>query len=669
MATEMTWMQWKDQGSEHFRNKKWAEAANCYTIAIKLKSDEAILYSNRAICETKLKKFQQAREDARSALRIDPKNVKFYRILSESLMGLQLFKEALKVCEKGLKLDPKEPSLLSRLKECRSKLSGQGKKTESRGKDRWRSGFCKSNVPTPDSNDIEEFHPLAMLTDGVFVAGGDLRLRMPIRQPDIALQMFKTAEKNGSIPALYYIGMMHFRGQEGLKKDPIKAVTLWRRVAAEKPWLRVDGLLQPNLCVALAECAIGDAFRHGIGVKQDDNEAYDWYKRSAEHGNGEAIVNIASFAMTGRGGHLEPLSARIWIRKLVRSIYAEKEADIKEDYSDDETAIHFNVFAKLSLFDSPIKFKKELHNTEVLAQMMEKRLQGWPTAKSFFQAYDAMNEARDLVVEKKYHESFQKLREIWRTWDFALEDYRPFLQAARQLLEKDPDDHSALYIVAVCAPVDDFKDKLTLILICLQLDPSVPDYHLMAAHLYTMNEDFEIALKFCNKALELLPHPSWLFTRAHLLQLVGPKKFSVKKMIEAFQLYLGSVPSDYSDVAEAYYSVAWLLSYDEDGEDKETEETKTVYKMGRAAEEYRLPCFKDVEDYLADTSMERNLMFEHFDNVMAGRDTPLTIVQVMCSCCTKTENLFTCKTCKKTHYCSEKCHNNNKIVHKISCKK
>jgi hypothetical protein len=30
-------------------------------------------------------------------------------------------------------------------------------------------------------------------------------------------------------------------------------------------------------------------------------------------------------------------------------------------------------------------------------------------------------------------------------------------------------------------------------------------------------------------------------------------------MIEAIQLYLSSVSSDHSDVAEAYYSIAWLL--------------------------------------------------------------------------------------------------------------
>jgi len=44
-----------------------------------------------------------------------------------------------------------------------------------------------------------------------------------------------------------------------------------------------------------------------------------------------------------------------------------------------------------------------------------------------------------------------------------------------------------------------------------------------------INEDFEIALRFFDKELELLPHPPWLFSRALLLQLVGPKKFSMKK--------------------------------------------------------------------------------------------------------------------------------------------
>ena len=169
------------------------------------------------------------------------------------------------------------------------------------------------------------------------------------------------------------------------------------------------------------------------------------------------------------------------------------------------------------------------------------------------------------------------------------------------------------------------------------------------------NDDFEIALKFCDKALELLPHPSWLFTRAHLLQLVGPKKVSVKKMIEAFQLYLRSVPSDYSDVAEAYYSIAWLLGYNEEDNTRPISSLeKTVFDMGRYSENVRLPCFRPVEIYGAEVYFSQILMSEQTKNMMAGKET---------------ESLFSCITCKKTYYCSEKCRKNNAIVHNISCNK
>ena len=470
--------------------------------------------------------------------------------------------------------------------------------------------------------------------------------------------------------ALYYIGMMHFKGQAGLKKDPVKAIKLWRRVAAEKPFRRTNGQIKSNLAVSDAENAIGDAFRHGIGVKQDDVEAYNWYERSGKHGSPSGMINFASFRAAGKGGSKESLFARILFRRASRILYGDEEADEREDVSEDETAVHFSVFAKLSLFRSPVKAKRELHNKKVMAQMMEKRLQGWPTAKSYFQAYDAMNEASEMLADEKYHESFKKLREIWRTWDFAFTDYRPFLKAARRVLKSNPEDHGALYVIAIAAPEDDFKEKLKLILKCLQLDPSVPDYHLMAAHLYAMNDNFEIALKFCDKALELLPHPSWLFTRAHLLQLVGPKKVSVKKMIEAFQLYLSSVPSDYSDVAEAYYSIAWLLGYNEEDNTRPISSLeKTVFDMGRYSENVRLPCFRPVEIYGAEVYFSQNLMGEQTKNMMAGKETESKLVELLCACCTKTESLFSCITCKKTYYCFEKCRKNNAIVHNIFCNK
>jgi hypothetical protein len=233
-------------------------------------------------------------------------------------------------------------------------------------------------------------------------------------------------------------------------------------------------------------------------------------------------------------------------------------------------------------------------------------------------------------------------------------------------------DHGALYVIAIAAPEDDFEEKLKLILKCLKLDPSVPDYHLMAAHLYAMNDDFEMALEFCDKALELLPHPSWLFIRAHLLQLLGPKKFSVEKMIEAFQLYLSSVPSDYSDVAEAYYSIAWLLGYheDDDCERPISALTKTIFVMGRNAEKVRLPCFRPVRLYGAEVYLRENLISEHTFEMMRGKEIESKLVELLCACCTKTGSrteMFSCIICKNTWYCSEKCRKNNAIVHNISC--
>jgi len=71
-------------------------------------------------------------------------------------------------------------------------------------------------------------------------------------------------------------------------------------------------------------------------------------------------------------------------------------------------------------------------------------------------------------------------------------------------------------------------------------------------------------------------------------------------VIEASQLHHCSVPSDYSDVAEAYYSIAWLLGYHDTNDKRQISALeKTVFDMGRNAESVRLPCFRPVEIYEA----------------------------------------------------------------------
>jgi tetratricopeptide (TPR) repeat protein len=122
---ESAWKQLKEEGNEHYKNQRWTEAMGSYTKAIRANPNIATLYSNRALCEIQLSKFQLAREDAEDALELDPGQVKYYRILSESIFNLQLFQEAFAVCESGLEIDPRDETLLLRLRDCQAMIADQ----------------------------------------------------------------------------------------------------------------------------------------------------------------------------------------------------------------------------------------------------------------------------------------------------------------------------------------------------------------------------------------------------------------------------------------------------------------------------------------------------------------------------------------------------------------
>ena len=63
----------KDQGNQFFKEKKYIEAEQCYSMALKLHAGCRILWTNRAICRNTMQKFDEAISDCDSALTIDPK--------------------------------------------------------------------------------------------------------------------------------------------------------------------------------------------------------------------------------------------------------------------------------------------------------------------------------------------------------------------------------------------------------------------------------------------------------------------------------------------------------------------------------------------------------------------------------------------------------------------
>ena len=68
----------KAAGNDHFKAKRWNEAVECYTRAMKYDSSNSVYPANRAMCYLKLGKIEDAEKDCTTALRLDPKYTKAY---------------------------------------------------------------------------------------------------------------------------------------------------------------------------------------------------------------------------------------------------------------------------------------------------------------------------------------------------------------------------------------------------------------------------------------------------------------------------------------------------------------------------------------------------------------------------------------------------------------
>ena len=92
-----------------------------------------------------------------------------------------------------------------------------------------------------------------------------------------ALRWYRKAAEQGDARAQYNLGNMYRNGR-GVKQDNHEAMR-WYRKAAEQG----EALAQSNLGVMYAE---------GRGVKRDDREAVRWYRKAAEQGHASAQGTI-----------------------------------------------------------------------------------------------------------------------------------------------------------------------------------------------------------------------------------------------------------------------------------------------------------------------------------------------------------------------------------------
>lgn len=64
-----------------------------------------------------------------------------------------------------------------------------------------------------------------------------------------------------------------------------------------------------------AQHALGQMYRHGLGVRQDDAQATEWFLKAARQGVGQAQVNMGAAYLEGRGVPRDERQAAEWYRK------------------------------------------------------------------------------------------------------------------------------------------------------------------------------------------------------------------------------------------------------------------------------------------------------------------------------------------------------------------
>ncbi|KAK9862560.1 hypothetical protein WJX84_007717, partial [Apatococcus fuscideae] len=89
--------------------------------AFRAEADRLKIYSNRSLTFQKLQKWTEALDDAKKAVELDPKRSKSWFRLGQTLVGLDLFAEAVTAYDVGCKLDPRSDELNDALDDAKAK--------------------------------------------------------------------------------------------------------------------------------------------------------------------------------------------------------------------------------------------------------------------------------------------------------------------------------------------------------------------------------------------------------------------------------------------------------------------------------------------------------------------------------------------------------------------
>lgn len=155
------------------------------------------------------------------------------------------------------------------------------------------------------------------------------------RRNEEAVQLFRSASRNGDMMALTALASIHAAG-DGVEKNVPEAIRMYRKaaeggndvamVALAVRYANGDGVQKDDaealrLYRAAAErgnalglYGVGLSYMKGRGVAQDEAEAVRWYRKAADKGDMLAMTNLGAMYLDGRGTPRDAEEAVKWFR-------------------------------------------------------------------------------------------------------------------------------------------------------------------------------------------------------------------------------------------------------------------------------------------------------------------------------------------------------------------
>jgi len=119
-----------------------------------------------------------------------------------------------------------------------------------------------------------------------------------------AFPKLKAAADKGHKKAQYRIGRCFDKGHF-VKEDDQQAVTWYRKSAAQG--------------YAKAQYQLGKCYKNGEGVEKDRKMAVEWFTKAAKQDNGDAQLALGKAYLKGKGVAANKATAKTWLKKAVNN--------------------------------------------------------------------------------------------------------------------------------------------------------------------------------------------------------------------------------------------------------------------------------------------------------------------------------------------------------------